>query len=360
MRIGIDTQTIIAQKTGFGSYVQNLISVLREIDSKNEYVFLNPNKKGDLSTPARIWWDQVAFPFRLLSKKVDIVHKPAFSAPIFYPFKTVVTAPDLIGKLYPENFSTTSKFYWVQLLPFSLKKANKIVAISKNTKQDIIKLLNIPEEKIKVIYLGKHSQFKPIENLHFLDKVRQKYSQGKPFILYVSTLEPRKNHLNLLKVFNIIVKEHKIKHNLVLTGKRGWYYKELFEFVEKNNLQDRVLFVGYIPDSDLPSLYNAADLFVFPSLYEGFGLPILESMSCGLPVISSNASSMPEIVEGAGILLDPKDTKAWADAIYKVLTNKNLQKEMGEKSLQQAKKFTWEKCAQETLGVYEEVYQKNK
>ncbi len=358
MKIAIDIQSSSGQKTGFGGYVQNLVDALKKIDTENEYVLISSKKKRNLNTPARIWWDQVALPYKVFSKKVDVFHMPAFSAPIFYSGKMVANCHDLIGKLFPENFSLSSRFYWAHLLPFSVKKANKIITISESSKRDIIRLLGVPEDRIKVTYLAKNSNFRPIENLDLIKKNKEKYSKGRPFILYVSTLEPRKNHLNLLKIFNIIVKEHKIKHNLVLTGKKGWYYKELYDFINKENLEDRVVFAGYVPDYDLPALYNAADLFVFPSLYEGFGLPIVEAQACGLPVISSNTSSMPEIVERSGILLNPKDVEVWADNIYKVLTNENMQKEMREKGLLQAKKFSWEKCAQETLQVYEEVYKK--
>jgi glycosyltransferase involved in cell wall biosynthesis len=355
MRIGIDTQSIIAQKTGLGGYVQNLISALKKIDSKNEYIFLSSNKKGDLTTPARIWWDQVVFPARALFKKVDIIHKPAFSAPVFCPRKTVVTVPDLIGKLYPENFSPTSRFYWAYLLPFSLKKAHKIIAISKNTKQDIMSLLKIPEEKIVVIHLAVGKEFRPIVDIDKIASIKKKYNTGDKFILDVGTLEPRKNLPFLVKAFDLAIKKGKIEHNLVLTGKKGWYYEDLFNLIQELHLENRVILPGYVSDEDLPVLYNAADLFCFPSLYEGFGLTPLEAMASGTPVIAAKNSSIPEVVGDAGILLATKEETLWAENIIKVLSNPKILTDLRNRGLKRAQKFSWEKTARETIKIYNEV-----
>jgi glycosyltransferase involved in cell wall biosynthesis len=250
---------------------------------------------------------------------------------------------------------TGSRLYFSKWMPLTYNKAQKIIAISYNTKKDIMSLLQIPEEKIVVIHSAVGKEFHKIKDEGKLKEIKRKYQTGEKFILDVGTLEPRKNLTFLVKAYNLALKSGKINHNLVLTGKKGWYYESLFELIRKLKLENKVILPGYVPDEDLPYLYNAADLFCFPSLYEGFGFPPLEALSCGTPVVAANNSSIPEVVSGAGILLDIVDEKIWAENIVKVLSNRALQDELKQKGLEQAKKFSWEKTAKETIKVYEEV-----
>jgi glycosyltransferase involved in cell wall biosynthesis len=356
MKIGIDVQTTLGQKSGFGFYVKNLVEHLLKVDRANEYVLIAPDTQTDFTTPQRFVWDQFSFPRRASKADVDILHQPCFSAPIFYKGKVIITIHDLISHYFPQNMPTGSRLYFSKWMPLTYNRAQKIIAISENTKRDIMSLLKIPEEKIVVIHSAVGEEFKPIEDKKKLAQVKEKFKTGEKFILDVGTLEPRKNLPFLVKAYDKALKTGKITHNLVLTGKKGWYYESLFELIKELKLEDKVILPGYVPDEDLPSLYNAADLFCFPSLYEGFGFPPLEALSCGTPVIASDNSSIPEVVGDAGVLLPIDDEKVWADNIVKVLTDNNLRQKLSEAGLKQAQKFSWAKTARETVKVYEEVY----
>jgi len=355
MKIAIDTQTTLGQKSGFGFYVENLVENLRKVDPENEYIPIAPKLIKDFSTPQRFVWDQFTFPSLAKSKKVDILHQPCFSAPLLYPGKVVITIHDLISHFFPKNIPSGSRFYFSKWMPLTYRKAAKIIAISENTKRDIISLLNIPEEKIVVIQSAVSEHYQPINDKQALALVKKKYGTGDHFILDVGTLEPRKNLQFLVKAFNEAIKQGNLDCNLVLTGKKGWYYEGLFALIKSLKLEKRVILPGYVPDEDLPLLYNAADLFCFPSLYEGFGFPPLEALSCGTPVIAANNSSLPEVVGDAGILLDLDDEDLWAQNIIKVMTDPELRTKLSQKGLQQAKKFSWKKTARQTAEVYKSL-----
>lgn len=358
MKIGIDIQTTAGQKVGFGFYVENLVQALQKIDHKNEYVLMAPAPTAlerDFSTPQRLIWDQIQLPWRARQAKVDILHQPCFSAPLFYSGKVVVTVHDIISRKFPQNIPFFSRQFFGRWMPFSNRRADKIIAISQHTKKDIIEVLHIPEEKIEVIYLAASDKFQPIKDQFALEEVKKKYGLSGPFILHVGTLEPRKNLAFLITAFARALRLGPIKEQLVITGRQGWYYEGLFKLVKDLKLSRKVVFTGYVEEDDLPRLYNAASLFVFPSLYEGFGLPPLEALACGTPVISSNTSSMPEVIGRAGILLPPEDLEAWRRQIYRVLTNKSLRQTMAEQGFSQAKKFSWETTALQTIKIYEQV-----
>jgi len=355
MKIGIDAQTTMGQKTGFGFYVKNLVENLKKIDKKNQYFLFKPKASCDFSAPKRFIWDQIRISKLAKEKKVDILHQPCFSLPLFYGGKIVATIHDLIAVKYGEDIPFFSRMYFSKWMPLTYKKADAIISISEHTKRDIIKYFRIPEEKITVIYEAANASYKKIDDQKGIGDVRKKYQTGDKYLLHIGTLNPRKNLLFLVDVFSEVIKKHK-DYNLVIVGKEGWYFDQLYEKVKKLDLKNKIRFTGYIDEKDKAYLYNGASLFVFPSLYEGFGLPPLEAMSCGIPVISSKTSSMPEVVGDAGILLSPNDKKSWIKNINNVLSDKKLQKQMSEKSLERAKYFSWEKCAKQTLKVYERLY----
>lgn len=354
MKIAIDTQTTLGQKSGFGFYVKNLIEALANVDPRDEYVLIKPLTEKDFSTPKRLFWDQVTFPKRASKAKVDLLHQPCFSAPLFYRGKVVVTCHDLISIFFPKNLPLASRLFYSKWMPFSYRRADMIIAISEHTKRDIMALLKIPESKIRVIHSAASKDFRPIRSKAILAKVQKKYLTGKNYLLHVGTLEPRKNLPFLVRAYALAVREG-IDAKLVITGKKGWYYEGLFRLVDELHLNDKVIFTGYVAEHDLPALYSGARTFVFPSIYEGFGLPPLEAMACGTPVISSNTSSLPEVIDKAGILLPPKDERLWAKNIFKVLKDSRLGKTLSEMGLRQARKFSWEETARKTIEVYEEV-----
>lgn len=354
MKIAIDTQTTLGQKSGFGFYVKNLVEALAKVDHQNQYFLLSPHLEKDFSTPQRLFWDQVTFPNRARKSKVDLLHQPCFSAPLLYPGKVVVTCHDLISVFFPENLPLASRLFYSKWEPFSYRKASKIIAISEHTKKDLMAFLKIPAEKIRVIQLAASKDFHPVKSPRVLRKIQKKYHTGTNYILDVGTLEPRKNLPFLVRAYALAVREG-ADVNLVITGKKGWYYEGLFRLVDDLNLKDRVIFTGYVAEADLPALYSGAKAFVFPSLYEGFGLPPLEAMACGTPVLSSNTSSMPEVIGRSGILISPRDERVWAKNILKILRDQGLARTLREMGLRQAKKFSWEETARQTIAVYQET-----
>jgi len=320
MKIGIIANPIDDIKTGIGSYTYNVLREIFEIEynknTKNKYFIIHRKNCEHLN----ILLDKYNFlseviipipnmpfgheiqkmiitPNTLKKYNFNIVHDVYH----FGPFlslkkpKKILTVYDLTPLLYPNTHKKSKVLMHKYLFPLILNKSNKIISISHHTKNDIIKHFKISENKIKVIHLAANENYKPLDEKEIIN-IKQKYNLNYSFILYVGTLEPRKNIPTLLKALYKLKKQG-IKHKLVITGKKGWKYKSIFETIEKLNLQEDVIFTGYVPDEDLPALYNAADLFVYPSLYEGFGLPPLEAMQCGTPVITSNTSSLPEVVE---------------------------------------------------------------
>lgn len=355
MKIGIDIQTTLGQKTGFGFYVENLVRHLKKYNHTNQYKLYKPDSSVDFNAPKRFRWDQFVFPNMAKKDHVDILHQPCFSAPVWYRGKIVVTIHDLIAIKFGQDIPFYSRQFFGKWMPFSYRYADRIIAISEHTKKDIINILKIPEEKITVIYEAADEACKFVTDKKIINRVKEKYNITGDYLIHIGTINPRKNLEFLIKVFSQVVKTHP-DMKLVITGKKGWYYEGLFELVEKLDLAKSVVFTGYIEDEEKPALYTGAKIFLFPSIYEGFGLPILESMACRTPVISSNTSSLPELMGDAGILLDPKDKTGWVNEINRLLSNETLRQKFIDKSSHQLGKFSWDKCAKETIKVYKDLY----
>lgn len=369
MKIGLVSDPLNNSLTGVSIYIYYLIKQLNDLNKNKKFLYLinyehnrfftNLNEVT-INNPFKVLKTYAWYPFlviKLRDHDLDVIHNPG-QVPTFLKFKQkyIITIHDLTPFITPKESKFGRPLIYKLFFPRTLKTADKIIADSNSTKQDLIRYFNIPEEKIKVILLAADEKFKPL-NKEEIDEFKQEYNLNFPFILYVGTLEARKNILTLIRAFYTLKKKG-INHKLVITGKKGWKYKELFGTIDNLNLQNDIIFTGYVPEEDLPALYNAAELFVYPSIYEGFGLPPLESMACGTPVITSNTSSLPEVVGDAGIMVDPYDVDGLADAMYEVLSIDGLREDMIKKGLERAKMFSWKKCAMETLKVYEGVYNK--
>lgn len=377
MRIAIDVTPTIGQKAGIGLYIHNLIKNLARTDKENEYLLYayfwksfkakkknlfvpdQPNfRLGVKRIPNRMinaLFNYLHLPVNFFLPPTDIVHCTCYLTPVSKKSKSVVTIHDLTPLLFPELHAEYTKKVMFRGLLHSVRKVNKIIAISESTKKDVMRLFHVPEGKIEVIYEAADEIYHPIEDSGILTQIRSKYKIPNKFILFVGVLEPRKNIARLIQAFSILKK--KFEYKLVIVGGSGWFYDEIFEQVRRLHLEGEIIFTGYVPREDLQALYNAAELFIYPSLYEGFGLPPLEALACGTPVITSNVSSLPEVVGDAALLVDPYNIEEMTQAMYRVLTDRNLRYSMIDKGLRQAKKFSWKRTAQETLQVYKEVYE---
>ncbi|MFQ5813782.1 MAG: glycosyltransferase family 4 protein, partial [Anaerolineae bacterium] len=301
--------------------------------------------------PIRIFWEQVVQPFALQKERVDLLHALAFVTPLLSPCPSVVTIHDLSFLLYPESFKRSKRFYLSLFTRLSARQARCIIAVSKSTKRDVVRLLGVSPDKVEVVYSGVDDVFHPLAE----DQVaafRSKRGLPERFILFVGTIEPRKNVTRLIEAFAALRPCDLANLKLVIGGAKGWFYHNVFARVEELGLEGDVVFPGYIPVSELPLWYNAAELFVYPSLYEGFGLPLLEAMACGTPVVAANTSSLPEVVGEVGLTVDPLDVEGLAEAMRRALGDEVLRQEMRDRGLQRAKGFSWTKTAQETVQVY--------
>jgi glycosyltransferase involved in cell wall biosynthesis len=382
MRIGIDISTVLnhGQDIGAGRYIINLVRNLLKIDKKNTYILTGRyvtdkyleiiNKIKSTYTDNKIEfklykttqrnldiWNRLKFPpIELMGFKADLLHCPDYLIPATLNKTIILTIHDLAFIRFPQfNFDWFIKKYTKEVKR-NTALAKVIIADSKSTKNDTIKFFKIDPPKVKVVYLASDSRFKKLAYQKRDKKVLIKYGIDKKYILSTGTIEPRKNYSALIKAFNYI------KHNnnnfdfkLVIVGRTGWKSESTYKERELSPYKDDILFTGRVSDKELVQIYNQAEIFVYPSLFEGFGLPPIEAMSCGLPVIASDSSSLKEVVGNAGILIPPDDFKKISNQILYILKNEKIAEKLKEKSLEQAKKFRWEKTARETLKIYEEI-----
>jgi glycosyltransferase involved in cell wall biosynthesis len=362
MRIGL-LRSVDSEGTGLDTYARCLESGLKGVDAGNSYVEIGYDglwysiRAGDSITRHRYTRipvlntlsNHLRLPRILRKLDLDILHGLCDFIPLGGGgYKRVFTVHDLTGLLFPETHKLAVALNHRLIMPLELKTSDAVIAVSENTKHDLIKHFNVDEGRIHVVYEGVDSTFRSCDT----SEVKSKYGLDFPFILYVGTLEPRKNIPRLLNAFKKLV-DSGISHRLVVAGRSGWKYAGILESVGKLGLTGRVVFTGYVPREDLPGLYSLADVFVFPSLYEGFGLPVLEAMACGTPVVCSNTSSLPEVAGDAALTVDPLDVEGLAESMERVLTDGGLADKLRKRGLKQAAGFTWEYAAGKTLKVYE-------
>ncbi len=367
MRIGIDLSIVKVNRAGSGIYAAGLYEALLQINQKDEFcVYSAPRTEGNgfqssLYRKAEnfyhdIFWKHAVLPLKGHYEHLDILHEPNFIGPLVSSCPVVISILDISVLKMPEYFSSWFRNYARILLPRSAHSASHILTISEFSKQEIVNFLGIPEEKITVTYLDVAPRFMVLDEAQTASLLA-KYEISSPFILSVCTLEPRKNILRLVQSYAQL-KKRGFPHQLIHIGSKGWQYAEILAEVERLGLQNDVLFLNHIPLDELVVFYNKADVFVYPSLYEGFGLPVLEAMRCGCPVITSNTSSLPEIIGSAGVMVDPLSTLQIAEALESVLSSSTKIQTMNLAGLEQAKKFSWQRCAHETMMVYQQVYNK--
>jgi len=387
MRIGIDYTAAVQQGAGIGRYTRQLVRALLELDTHNEYVLLaaaagsglpwkgpagrtsgfdrstlygvSPGHVRTITLPVSerlltILWHRLRLPLWVewIAGPLDVFHSPDFVLPPVRRARTVLTVHDLSFVRVPECADPGLRSYLQRVVPASARRADIVLADSECTKADVVELLGVDVSRVVVVYPGVEPRFQRVQDRQALDAVRQRYNLPDHFALGLGTLQPRKNLGRLIEAYAGVREELGSELHLVIAGGAGWMYESVFRRVAELGLQNLVSFPGYIADEDLPTLYSLADLFVFPSLYEGFGLPVLEAMACGTPVVTSAVSSLPEVAGDAALLVDPLDTQALAEAMRRALDDTRLRSEMVQKGLEQARRFTWAVSARQLMEIY--------
>ncbi|MFQ5736861.1 MAG: glycosyltransferase family 4 protein [Thermodesulfobacteriota bacterium] len=385
MKIAFDCSLVPGQRGGIGQYSYNLARALSRIDRRNEYTLyiLMTARRAKAAAGQetglpdggnfRVVWKTIPFPFQLFryaklpgtgfreymlgDLDVDVVHSNTFCVPRFRDKKkkVVVTVYDASVATHPECHRRGNIAHCLGGIKDAVKYADAIIAISEHTKADLVRLFDAPPELITVTQLAAGSEYHPVRDAGLLKAARDKYDLPESYILFVGSLEPRKNVKTLLKAYAMMRKAFREEFPLVIAGGKGWMNSEIPGMVEELGIEGSVTFAGYIDSADIAAVYSGASVFVYPSLYEGFGLPILEAMSCGTPVITSNVSSMPEVAGDAAELVTPTDAQGLASALEGMLGDPGRRAEMGRRGMERAAAFSWERCARETLEVYRKV-----
>ena len=373
MRIGFDATSAVQQGGGIGRYTRELLKALAATAPQAHYrIFFASRQRPHPLPPlgpnfhvtplpfhdiwlARLWHRaQLPLPVEWITGPIDIFHSPDFTLPpVRRSTRTLLTVHDLSFIRDPGSAAPGLLHYLNTVVPRSVARADHILAVSQATRDDLVELYHTPSEKISVLYNGVSEAFQPVADAVALEAVRARYGLGPgPFILAVGTLQPRKNYTRLIQAFAQL-RQRDV--NLVIAGGKGWLFDSIFAEVERLGLRGRVLFPGFVADADLPALYSAARVFAYPSLYEGFGIPLLEAMACGAPVVTSTASSMPEVTGEAALLVPPADVEALAAALDRALTDEPLRADLIAKGYQRAREFRWEKSVQQLLEIYRTV-----
>lgn len=376
MRIGISALQLSNLNSGIGQYIYCLISALLKQNTFQNHEYLIYFSKK--STPQewkghpkiitkeipfakeqaliRNFFELFFYGSILEREKLSLVWFPDTKVPLLFSPKIpfVVTVHDLAIIRLPYTYQTSRVIYWRKLFEYAIKKAKYVIAISNSTKKDLVNLMGINPEKIKVIYNGVADNFKVIVDKELLVTVRKKYRLPEQYLLFVGLFSPRKNIAGLFKAFAILKEKYAVPHKLLMVGEKGWKYKSDLALVDSLGIAKEVIFTGYVRNDELPAIYNMASVFIFPSLYEGFGLPLLESMACGTPVVTSNVSAMPEVVGNAGILVEPNNPLGIAEAVYRLVSDEQLVKKLTSLGLQRVRSFTWENAAREMISIFQE------
>ena len=372
-RIAIDYTAALEQGGGIGRYTRELVRALAALDPTTDYRlfaagyqpatlpaspgqnFTWHSSRLDTEWLARLW-HRAQLPLRIERwvGKIDLLHAPDFTLPpVRKGTRTILTVHDLSFVRAPETATPGLRAYLNQVVPRSVARADHILADSEATRQDLIDLYDTDPAKISVLYSGVEARFRPIADVERLQAVREKYGIGNgPYLFSVGTVQPRKNYARLAEALHRL---NRPDLKLVIAGGKGWLNDDLYRTVQTLGMEEQVRFLGFADDADLPALYNGAEVFAYPALYEGFGLPPLEAMACGTPVVTSNVSSLPEVVGEAGLVVEPTDVEALAFALARALDDDELRGTLRERGLARARLFTWERAAAQLLDHYRQL-----
>jgi glycosyltransferase involved in cell wall biosynthesis len=379
MLIGIDaSRATAARRTGTETYSLHLIRALLAQEKGHHFrLYFNQTPSPDLFPggadrrvmPFTRLWTHLRLSWEMQSAPPDVLFVPSHVLPVIHPRRCVVTVHDLGYHYYPEAHTLFQNAYLRWSTRYNARTATRVLADSDATRKDLLRYYRIPEERIVVVYPGRDEALSRVNDPQVLEAVRARYGLSESYFLYVGTLHPRKNLVRLVKAFADLVGASRVRSEapdgsradpvpelqLVLAGQKGWLYEEILAKVRKLGLGDRVILTGYVPAADLPGLLSGALAFVFPSLYEGFGLPVLEAMACGTPVICSNVSSLPEVGGDAALQVDPLETEGLVEAMSQLITDEGLRKTLVERGYEQIQRFSWQRCASQVLQVLEDA-----
>jgi glycosyltransferase involved in cell wall biosynthesis len=372
MLVGIDaSRAVVARRTGTENYSLHLIRGLLALDEAHRYrLYFNQPPTPDLFDlraerrvlPFPRLWTHVALSREMLSSPPDLLFVPSHVLPLIHPRCSVATVHDLGFHYYPEAHTLFQNLYLRWSTRHNARASALVLADSLATQRDLIHYYGLSAAKISVVYPGRDETLVPVTKPAELAAIRARYDLQQPYLLYVGTLHPRKNLVCLVQAYAQLLSQPAGRATdplLVLAGQKGWLYREISDEVRRLGLGERVRFTGFVPEQDLAALLSGALAFVFPSLYEGFGLPVLEAMACGTPVVCSQASSLPEVAGDAALLIDPLDTETLAAALVRVAGDEALRRELVQRGFRQARRFSWQRCARETLNALEEAHRRS-
>lgn len=365
-RIGIDARLVYYHKGGISRYIAHLIAELAAIDPDDSYLILHSRKDQDTLatapnqrrvscwTPSHHRLERLALAVELAPLRLDLLHSPDFIPPLGGPWKSVITIHDLSFLHFPETKDAASRRYYNGQIDAAVARADAILADSEATRQDVIGMLSVPPEKVTTVWAGIDARFAPAPPQE-IARVRAAHSLPEEYILFVGTVEPRKNLQGLMRAYGTLRADLSDAPPLVIAGRRGWLNDPIHALPAELGIADRVCWVEDIPDGDLPALYSGANVLCLPSLYEGFGFPVLESMACGTPVVTSGRGSLSEVAGDAAILIDPDEVAGIGDGLRRALTDTALRADLRRRGFAQVRKFTWAEAARRALGVYRQV-----
>lgn len=376
MKIAIDLTAVPKSKAGVGIYLVNLIENLQKLDDRNQYYliiqdddlgsfkleksnfeYIPVKSKYLRNVPFRLIWEQLILPFKLKKLKVDLLHSPHYTMPYMKFAKNVVTFHDMNFFIIPEMHTFAKRKLVNLYIWLTLRMANGIIAVSKVVAEDTKRIFKVKNKDIFVAELGVDKPF--FEDSDADEEILKSYGINGEYFLYVGTIEPRKNLVRVFTAYNNLPEEIKNRYKFVVCGSKGWMYDDVFKYVENNGLKDRVIFTGPVSHTHLPSVYKGAKLFIYASLYEGFGIPVLEAMASGIPCITSNISNMNEVAGDACYKINPYEEKQIRDAIIELLENDKLYNELKIRGIKRAQSYTWSECARKTLEAYKSLLRGN-
>lgn len=373
MRIGIDAHAVGSRLGGNETYIVGLLDALGQVESPHEFIGYFASDKAAKSwrkryenLDIRVFKSKSSLPrllaelpLRTAADRLDLLHVQ-YVAPPIRTVPVVATIHDICYEFSPQFFSRSESLQYRSSIRWTARHSRRVITISENSKRDLVNTYGLPPADVDVSYLGvDFSRYRPFAEDAVVEGVLDKHGIRKPYVLAVGNLQPRKNLVRLIDAFVELKRGRRVlPHSLVVVGKAAYRHHDIFGRVREHGLDEQVVFTGYVPDDHLPVLYQGASVFAYPSLYEGFGLPVVEAMACGAPVLTSNSSAIPEVTGGAAMLVDPENTRSITEGLLRILTNPSLAASLAEQGVQRAQGFTWENTARATLAAFESAVSK--